>query len=145
MKEEMAHLEKETFSSLGFEVRWSHSKSVTRKGKFCVAGTLDIVSQDFQAGTGTWFGSCSIVSTVLKCIQFSSIRGAGEPGSGTVTNSCNYAKSGSTLKAEQQSWVPCWTEVRVIECWNRLAGEAVESLPLEVSKTQLGVGLCNLI
>lgn len=58
---------------------------------------------------------------ILKCTQFST-REVGKPGSGTVTNGCNYAKSGSIFNAEQQSWVPCWSEVRVIEmgCLRRL-------------------------
>lgn len=95
------------------KVRWSHSKAVTRNGRFYVAGILNIVSQDLQASVGTLVGSCSIVVSmpILKCIQFSSIWEAGDPGTGRVTSGCNYTKFGSILNAEQQSWIHCWTEV----------------------------------
>lgn len=87
-------------------------QSVTKNGRFEVAGMPNIVSQDLGGSVGTLAGPCSIVSvSVWKCIQFSSSWKAGEPGTGRVTGGCNYTKSGVILNAELQSWIQDWTEV----------------------------------
>lgn len=108
-----------------------------RHAKHCFPG---LVSECWH------LGSCSIVSMpILKCIQFSSVWEAGDPGTGRVTSGCNYTKSGGILNAEEQSWIQCWTEVGSDWLMSSLRVEAVESPSLKMSKTQLDVVPHNLI
>lgn len=108
-----------------------------RHAKHCFPG---LVSECWH------LGSCSIVSMpILKCIQFSSVWEAGDPGTGRVTSGCNYTKSGGILNAESRVGFSVELKWGVIDWWSSLRVEAVESPSLKMSKTQLDVVPHNLI